>query len=138
MEHTKGELKIEECFGQTEETPCCYIKIDGIVYFQTLCGNDKANAERLVKCWNYHEDIGFGTHEELINRCAELGGERDIALGEFALIKKQRDALLAVCGTALKGYQHICHCCGSTLPKPCSCKWEPLKTMLEQAIAGEK
>ena len=134
MEHTKGELKIEECFGQTEETPCCYIKIDGIVYFQTLCGNDKANAERLVKCWNYHEDIGFDTHEELINRCAELGGERDIALGEFALIKKQRDVLLAACreimkladkGLNLDGINR-----GIILTK--------IGNLAEEAVAGEK
>ena len=75
MEHTKGESKIEGDFGQTEETPCCYIKINGIVYFQTLCGNDRVNAERLVLCWN--------SHDALLAACKGLMEEADNGSARF-------------------------------------------------------
>ena len=114
MEHTKGKLGLTVNYVPYEyDYFWAWIEIDGkrkpiFSIPKTKDEEQEANAERLVKCWNAFEKDGLV------------------------------DKLLAACGTALKGYQHICHCCGSTLPKPCSCKWEPLKTMLEQAIAGEK
>ncbi len=55
MGHTKGIAQIIDDFGQTDEHPCCYIEINGKIYFQTIYDNDKANANRLVLCWNEHD-----------------------------------------------------------------------------------
>ena len=42
------------------------------------------------------------TKDELINRCGEIGVERDVAIGELYEVQQQRDALLAACKALLE------------------------------------
>ncbi len=37
------------------------------------------------------------TYCEIVKRCGEIGVERDVAIGELATVKQQRDDLLAAC-----------------------------------------
>ena len=55
--HTKGKAELSKLFTPTDSEPSCHIEIDGKVYFSTVSGNDVANAERLVTCWNEYDTL---------------------------------------------------------------------------------
>ena len=57
MEHTQGEAGIESKFGPREGDPRYFVKIGEQVMFVTCVANDKANAARLVHCWNAHDEL---------------------------------------------------------------------------------
>lgn len=59
-EHTPGKLEILDGFGQDGKGNCrYYIGYEKQIQprFCTIGGNDKANAERLVLCWNAHDAL---------------------------------------------------------------------------------
>ena len=87
--HTKGQLTIY--WHGTESNPRCILTADKSCLFQTVGGNDEANAERLVKVWN--------AHDRLTERIKKL---------EAARIKKLDAAvksLIGTCEVLLKGYK---------------------------------
>ena len=55
--YTKGKAELSKTFTPSVDEPSCHIEIDGKVYFSTMCGNDKDNAERLIICLNEHDTL---------------------------------------------------------------------------------
>ena len=83
MEHTKGKLRVSGDYIISPQNVEDYI---------TICRIERGGqntAKELVRRWN--------GYEEIVNRCGEIGVERDVAIGELAIIKQQRDDLLVAC-----------------------------------------
>ena len=73
--HTKGKAELSKLFTPTDSEPSCHIEIDGKVYFSTVSGNDVANAERLVTCWNEYDTLKAKLYSLELENIALRGAE---------------------------------------------------------------
>jgi len=88
-EHTSGKLVLWKV-GTKNDPSFALAVLGGDILFETLGGNDKANAERLLKCWS--------SHDELLAACEAW--ERAVKHGSLAAYDLGSKMLLV--GTAIE------------------------------------